>query len=178
MICELLLFVALQAVVADEPVATRTESAVASETVAVPRHALLRDTPVHLMVVNEVSTKDHAAGHRFKLRVDQAVTINGVTVIPVGTLAWGELTDASKSGNAGKAGKLAARLTHIEYRGQSIPIEGETSANGKSGKGETLLGMLAMGPLGLFAKGNNAKIKAGEKMVAFVAQDTRIADAL
>lgn len=136
-------------------------------------HSLVipRDTPVHLMVINEVSTKDHSAGHRFPLRVDQPVIVDGKEMVPVGTTAWGELTEAEKSGNTGKRGKLSAILTHIDLDGKTIPIEGGTEADGKSGKGETILGVLAMGPLGLFAKGNNAKIKAGEKMTAFVSED-------
>ena len=132
---------------------------------------LPRDTPVHLMVLNEVSTKKHEVGHVFRLRVNQPIVIDGRELIPVGATAWGELTDADKSGNVGKSGTLAARLTHLEHNGVRVPIEGETTATGKSGKGETLLGVLAMGPLGLFAKGDNARIKAGEKMVAFVSED-------
>jgi hypothetical protein len=34
--------------------------------------------------------------------------------------------------------------------------------------------VLALGPLGLFARGNNAKIKAGELMTGFVDQDTEL----
>lgn len=165
-----------QAVTGTPPVAAEIPAEPVVQTDAAPT-IIYRDTPVHLMVLSEVSTKDHAAGHRFKLRVDKPVMVNGVEAIPAGAPAWGELTNASKSGNAGKSGALSAVLTHIEHGGKIIPIEGETSADGKSGKGETLLGVLAMGPLGLFAKGNNVKIKAGEKMVAFVAQDVVIEDA-
>ena len=135
-----------------------------------------RDTPVHLMVLNEVSTKDHEAGHRFRLRVDRPVVVQGREIIPVGATVWGELTDARKSGNVGRRGKLAATLSHIEHDGREIPLEGGTIAQGASGKGETVLGVLAMGPLGLFAKGNNAKIKAGELMTAFVSEDVVLDD--
>ena len=137
----------------------------------VPQLIIPRDTPVHLMVVNEVSTKDHEPGHRFRLRVDKPVVIDGQEVIAVGTTAWGELTEAKSSGNTGKRGSLAAKLSHVELAGKEIPLEGDTSAEGKSGKGETILGVLALGPLGLFAKGNNSKIKAGERMTGFVAED-------
>lgn len=144
---------------------------------ATPPLVIPRDTPVRLMVLNEVSTKDHAAGHRFPLRVNEAVVVDGRELIPVGATAWGELTDAEKSGNVGKRGKLEAKLSHIDLEGRSIPLEGGTSSDGKSGKGETILGVLAMGPLGLFAKGNNAKIKAGEMMTAFVSEDVVLGDA-
>ena len=55
-----------------------------------------------------------------------------------------------------------------------MPISGNNEAKGAGGGAETALGVLALGPLGLFAKGNNAKIKAGELMTGFVEQDTEI----
>lgn len=132
---------------------------------------LPRDTPIHLMTLTEVTTKTDTIGHRFKLRVNQPVVIGGATVIPVGALAWGEVTTADSSGNLGKAGSLTARLLYVEYAGQKIPISGDTSAKGRTGTAETVVGVLSLGLLGLFAKGNNAKIKAGEKITAFVTDD-------
>lgn len=141
-------------------------SPVPSETIIIPK-----DTPVHLMTLTEVTTKTDMAGKKFKLRVNEDVIIDGSAVIPKGTLAWGEVTSAESSGNLGKSGRLTARLLFIELNGQRIPIEGDTSAKGKSGTAETVVGVLGLGLLGLFAKGNNAKIKAGEKSTAFVAND-------
>ena len=165
----------------DEPVAVAIKAetvtaAPAATVVAPPPSALLlrRDTPIHFMVVSEVTTKTHLAGHRFKLRVDKPVMIEGVTVIPVGAAAWGEVLMAKKSGNVGKAGSLEAKLLYVESGGLQIPVSGTNAAKGASGGGETALGILALGPLGLFAKGNNAKIKAGELMTGFVEQDTEI----
>ena len=165
----------------DEPVAVAIKAetvtaAPAATVVAPPPSALLlrRDTPIHFMVVSEVTTKTHLAGHRFKLRVDKPVMIDGVTVIPVGATAWGEVLMAKKSGNVGKAGSLEAKLLYVESGGLQIPVSGTNAAKGASGGGETALGILALGPLGLFAKGNNAKIKAGELMTGFVEQDTEI----
>lgn len=146
----------------------------ASAAAAAPPLLLRRDTPIHFMVVNEVTTKTHLAGHRFKLRVDKPVIIDGVVVIPVGATAWGEVVAAKSSGNVGKSGKLEAKLLYVESRGMQIPISGTNMAKGAGGGGETALGILALGPLGLFAKGNNAKIKAGELMTGFVEQDTEI----
>ena len=137
-----------------------------AESIIIPK-----DTPVHLMTLTEVTTKTDTAGTRFKLRVNEDVVIDGSAVIPKGTLAWGEVTSAESSGNLGKSGRLTARLLFIELNGQRIPIEGDTSAKGKSGTAETVVGVLGLGLLGLFAKGNNAKIKAGEKSTAFVAND-------
>ncbi len=133
-----------------------------------------KDTPIHLMTLTEVTTKTDDIGHRFKLRVNKDVQINGATVIPVGTLAWGEVTSAESSGNVGKGGSLTARLLYVEMNGQQIPISGDTSAKGRTATAETVVGVLSLGLLGLFAKGNNAKIKAGEKITAFVSEDTSL----
>lgn len=142
---------------------------------AVPAGIIVRrDTPVHLMVMSEVSTKERGIGYRFKLRVNQPIIVGGAVVIPVGTLAWGEVTSASSSGNVGKSGTLSAKLLHIDLNGTLVPLTGETQAAGKSGSGEAVMAVLALGVFGLFAKGNNAKIKAGELMTGFVAADTPV----
>lgn len=133
-----------------------------------------RDTPIHFMVVSEVTTKTHTPGHRFRLRVDKPVFVDGVLALPVGTTAWGEVLAAKKSGNVGKSGSLEARLLYVEIEGYRIPVSGNNAAKGAGGGAETALGVLALGPFGLFAKGNNAKIKAGELMTGFVEQDTEI----
>ncbi|MGH6695950.1 hypothetical protein [Sphingopyxis sp.] len=135
---------------------------------------LKRDTPVHFMVVSEVTTKTHTQGHRFRLRVDKPVFVDGVLALPVGTIAWGEVLAAKKSGNAGKSGSLEARLLYVDVEGYRVPISGNNEAKGAGGGAETALGIIALGPLGLLAKGNNAKIKAGELMTGFVEQDTAI----
>lgn len=157
---------------AAEPVTV--EPATVSIAPVVPRLLLRRDTPIHFMVVSEVTTKTHLAGHRFKLRVDKPVVIDGIVVIPVGATAWGEVLAAKKSGNVGKSGSLEAKLLYVESNGLQIPVSGTNNAKGAGGGGETALGILALGPLGLFAKGNNAKIKAGELMTGFVEQDVEI----
>lgn len=140
---------------------------VESKAIVIPK-----DTPIHLMTLTEVTTKTDGIGHRYKLRVDKDVQIDGATVIPVGTLAWGEVTSAESSGNLGKGGSLTARLLYVELNGQQIAISGDTSSEGRTATAETVVSVLSIGLLGLFAKGNNAKIKAGEKTTAFISDDT------
>jgi hypothetical protein len=153
--------------------ATASAPATAAEPAMAPL-VLKRDTPIHFMVVSEVTTKTHTPGHRFRLRVDKPVFVDGALALPVGTIAWGEVLAAKKSGNAGKSGSLEARLLYVDVEGYRVPISGSNTAKGAGGGAETALGILALGPLGLLAKGNNAKIKAGELMTGFVEQDTEI----
>lgn len=159
---------------ADSSAVSQSEPAAVAPLSPPASFLLPRDTPVHLMTLTEVSTKTNGEGHHFKLRVNEDVILNGQTAIPKGTLAWGEVTSAESSGNLGKAGSLTARLLYIDLNGQRVKIEGDTSAKGRTATAETIVGVLGLGIFGLFAKGNNAKIKAGEKITAFVAENVEL----
>lgn len=130
-----------------------------------------RDTLIRLMVLNEVSTRTARPGERFVLRVDEDVEVDGITIIPVGSKAWGEVISAESSGGAGKGGKLNARLLYVEVGGEKIPIVGENKVAGEKGTKQVAMAALALGPLALLAPGNNAKLKAGEIFNAYFASD-------
>lgn len=130
-----------------------------------------RDTLIRLMVLNEVSTKVAKAGDRFPLRVDEAVVVNGVTIIPVGATAWGEVLSAESSGVVGKSGKLGAKLLYVEVNGERVLLNGETRTAGAGGTAETVMGVVGIGILGLLARGNNAKLKAGEIFNGYLDSD-------
>lgn len=131
---------------------------------------LRQDTPVELMAVKEVSTADTAAGARFKLRVNKAVSMEGKVVIPVGSWAFGEVIAASDSGGLGKSGRMTARLLYVQTGDAQIPLSGEVSAKG-TGAGSAGLAILFTGWAGFFHRGNNAKIKAGEILTGFIAEN-------
>lgn len=130
-----------------------------------------RGTVIRLMVLNEVSTRTVKAGDRFVLRVDEPVMVGGATVIPVGAKAWGEVLNAEKSGHIGKGGTLSARLLSVEIDGHQIPIRGEAETAGEKGTTQVALGAIGMGPLALLARGNNARLKAGEIFSAYLDAD-------
>lgn len=155
-----------QAVAPAEPAATVAPPGAPASMVLVEQ-----DTLIRLMVLNEVSTKRAKAGDRFVLRVDEAVTANGVTIIPVGAKAWGQVVTAEASGLAGKGGELTARLLYVEVGGDQIPISGEKASTGEAGTTQLALAALALGPLALFGRGNNAKLKAGQIFNAYFTQD-------
>jgi|KBSSwiS6_1023812.scaffolds.fasta_scaffold31621_2 hypothetical protein len=136
-----------------------------------PKPLLLRqDTPVELMAVKEVSTADAIAGTRFKVRVNKAVMAESKLVIPVGSWAYGEVTDAIDSGGLGKSGRMTARLLYVQMGDAQIPLSGDISARG-TGAGSAGVAILFTGWAGFFHRGNNAKIKAGEILTGFIAED-------
>jgi hypothetical protein len=132
-----------------------------------------RDTPVELMATTEVSTATARPGMRVRLRVNRPVVVGGRMVIPVGTPAYGEVLEATDAGGLGKSGQMRARLTHLQLGEARIPLDGETSSMGR-GAGSPAVAVAFGGVLGLFHRGNNAKIKAGELIAGFVAEDVTL----
>ena len=147
---------------AGDPISTAAASA---------KPLLLRqDTPVELMAVKEISTADAVAGSMFKVRVNKAVMAEGRPIIPVGSWAYGEVTDAMDSGGLGKSGRMTAKLLYVELGDARIPLSGDISAKG-TGAGSAGVAILFAGWAGFFHRGNNAKIKAGEILTGFIAED-------
>ena len=138
-----------------------------------PTIVIRHDTPVELMATAEVSTATATAGTVFKMRVNRAITLDGKTIIPVGTPAFGEVTAATESASLGESGTMAARLVRIQFGDVAIPIEGKVDAEG-AGAGSVAMAVLTSGLMGLFHRGNNAKIKAGEILSGFVSEDVTI----
>jgi len=136
-----------------------------------PKLVLPKGTMVRLMVTKEVNSRDNHPGDRFALRVDEDVKVGGTTVIPVGAKAWGELVTAQGTSGVGKSGKINARLLYVEANGQRIELDGERQSSGRSGAGAVAASVIAFGPFGLFAKGNNAALKAGEILNGYTLAD-------
>ena len=132
---------------------------------------LPKNTLVRLMVLSEVNSRDHKPGHRFRLRVDDDVVVDRVTLVPIGATAIGEVTSAEGTGGAGKSGRIGARLLHLEVGGKQIPLTGNRQNAGAGGTGQVVGGVIAFGILGLLMKGNNASIKAGEIINGYTAED-------
>lgn len=138
-----------------------------------PPIVIPRDTPVVLMATREVRSDEVAPGTVFPLRVDQPVRVGGMVVVPVGTPAFGEVMTARGARRLGRVGVLEVRLSHIQLGDLRIPLAGERSARGHGGAPLALTVKLA-GPIGLMHRANNAKIKAGDLLDGFVAEDVTL----
>lgn len=123
---------------------------------------------VELMIINEVTTKTAKPGDRFLLKLAQPLVAGDRVLIPRGVPAWGEVTETKVNGMAGRSGKLATRLLYIEFNGDKLPLSGTPAHAGQGGNLQIVMATLALTPWGLFAKGNNAKLKAGDVVPAFL----------
>lgn len=126
-------------------------------------------TAVRLMVLRELTSRTAKSGDRFKLRVDEAIVVNGRTLIPIGATAWGEITTVEKNGAAGKGGALAARLLYIQLEDGNVPLTGDLR-NKSSGNGTAVgLAVLGFGLFGLLNAGDSGRLKAGDTFTAYTA---------
>lgn len=146
---------------------------------AVPTtNAMLRaGTPVALRLMEEITTKKKAArvGQRFMMEVAENVQVNGVTVIPVGTPAWGEITNVRNKGMWGKSGKLDARVLYVRVNGRQIRMTGTFDDKGVTGTGGVVASVALIPIAGFFVTGTSAQLPKGGAVSGFIDEDVELA---
>lgn len=156
-------------------VAAQTAPAIAPISAPTTNAAILRvGTPVPLRLSEELTTKGKKlrVGHRFHLETAEPVIVQGVTVIPVGSPAMGEVTDVRNKGMWGKSGHLAARLLYVTVNGRQIRLSGAFDDKGVAGGvGAVAVSALVFLPAGFFMTGTSAVVPAGSSVKAFVDED-------
>jgi hypothetical protein len=131
-------------------------------------------TEVPLTLSEMLTTKDKAVkvGQRFRMETSEAVMVQGVTVIPAGSPAVGEVTDAKYAGGWGKSGKLNARILYVTVNGRQIRLSGAFDEKGKSkGVGAAAVSAVVFLPAGFFMKGSRAELPIGTPVKGFVDED-------
>jgi hypothetical protein len=135
-------------------------------------------TEVPLRLEEELTTKGKQlrVGQRFHLTTSEPVLVDGVTVIPVGTPAEGEITDVRNKGMWGKSGHLAARILYMTVNGRQIRLSGTFDDKGTAGGwGAAAVSAFVFLPAGFLMTGTSAKIPAGSIVKSFVDEDVPLA---
>ena len=126
---------------------------------------------IELMVLREVDSDRAKPGDPVKLRVNSPVKVRGIVVVPAGTAARGEVTASKKSGLLLQRGKLGVDITSITLGGQEIALKTMLDQHARGGKSDDIVKVLLVPEWLLFARGNSAKLKAGELLSAELAGD-------
>lgn len=160
---------------APAPVAAPAAQPIAA--VATTNATLRAGTPVALRLMEEITTKKKAArvGQRFMMEVAENVQVNGVTVIPVGTPAWGEITNVRNKGMWGKSGKLDARLLYVRVNGRQIRLTGSFDDKGVTGTGGVVASVALIPLAGFFVTGTSAMLPKGGAVGGFIDEDVELA---
>ncbi|MBV8686842.1 MAG: hypothetical protein JOZ90_10725 [Alphaproteobacteria bacterium] len=142
-------------------------------------NAMLRvGTEVPLRLSEELTTKGKKlrVGQRFRMETAEPVMVQGVTVIPVGSPAVGEITDVRNKGMWGKSGHLGARILYVTVNGRQIRLSGQFDDKGVAGGvGAVAVSAVVFLPAGFFMTGTSAKVPAGAMVKGFVDEDVQLA---
>lgn len=137
--------------------------------------AVLRTgTEVPLRLSEELTTKEKKlrVGNRFRLETSEAVIVQGVTVIPVGSPAVGEITEVRNKGMWGKSGHLTARLLHVTANGRQVRLSGGFDDKGVAGGiGAVAVAAVVFLPAGFFMTGTSARVPMGTIVKGFIDED-------
>lgn len=146
---------------------------------AVATGAMLRvGTEVPLLLSEELTTrgKKLRVGSRFRMETAEAVVVEGVTVIPAGSPAVGEITDLRNKGMWGKSGRFVARILYVTVNGRQIRLSGGFSDKGTAGGiGAVAVSAVVFLPAGFFMTGTSAKLAVGTPVKGFVDEDVPLA---
>lgn len=135
-------------------------------------------TEVPLRTLEELTTKEKVlkVGQRFRMEVAEAVLVNGVVVIPVGSPAVGEITDVRNKGMWGKSGKLNARILYVTVNGRQIRLSGAFDDKGiAGGTGAVAASAIIFAPAGFFMTGTSARVAINTPVKGFVDEDVPLA---
>ena len=132
-------------------------------------------TALQLTTRTELNTKDNHAGDRFYLEVAEPLVYRGQVVVPVGSIAVGEVMRAERNGHFGKRGELAIRLNYLQTPSGPVRLSGRVERKG-SGQGLLAIGggAVVAWPM-LFIHGTSGRLPAETAVSAYLADDLRFA---
>lgn len=126
---------------------------------------------IQLETRQEISSKTAHAGDPVDLTVAKPIVIGGVTLIPAGSPAIGEVSRVRDNGLLGRSGKLDIKVSVIKTGKVDVPVRGERNSKGKSGT----LGAVGAGivflPLAVIVRGKDVKLPAGTRFEVYADQE-------
>lgn len=130
-------------------------------------------TEVPLTVREELTTKKKKlrVGQRIQLEVVSNVTAGGVTVIPAGTPAIGEVTEVRNKGMWGKSGYIGARILSLRLGDRQFRLSGTFDDKGVTGTAGVVAAVVFVPVVGFFTTGTSAVIPLGAPVKAFLDED-------
>lgn len=142
-------------------------------TPAVQENVLRAGTEIPLITREELTTKKKKlrVGQRIQLEVAGNVTSNGVTVIPAGTPAIGEITEVRNKGMWGKSGYIGARIISLRVGDRHIRLSGTFDDKGVTGTGGVVAAVAFVPIAGFFTTGTSAFIASGSGVKGFLDED-------
>lgn len=126
-----------------------------------------------LVTREELTTKKKKlrVGQRFQMEVASNITLNGVTVIPAGSPAIGEVTEVRNKGMWGKSGYIGARVVSTRVGDRNIRLSGTFDDKGVTGTGGVVAAIALVPIAGFLTTGTSAYIASGSSVKSFLDED-------
>lgn len=135
------------------------------------KYMLREGEDVQLKFAQDLSSKTAAEGDEITFTLEDDLKVGDVVVAKAGSKAFGEVTNAKKSGMMGKAGELNIRVNYIKVGDTKVRLRGSKGKEGESGTTGAVVLTVLFGPIGLIKHGKNIDIKAGSPLKVYVADD-------
>ena len=135
-------------------------------------------TDVPLAFDQDLSSKTAAEGDEITFVLTDDIKVGDVVVAKAGCKAFGEVTNAKKSGMMGKAGELNIRLNYMKVGATKVKLRGSKGKEGESGTTGAVVLTVLFGPIGLIKHGKNIEMKKGTAMKVYVSDDVTLPPAV
>lgn len=127
--------------------------------------------PLHLTTRTELNTKEARSGDRFYLELAEPLVYHGQIVVPVGSIAVGEVMRSERNGNFGKRGEIEVRLDYIETPSGPVRISGRSARQGLDQGVLAIGGALFVSWPMMFIHGTSGRLPADSAITAYLADD-------
>lgn len=145
-------------------------------------HSIHDGTPVKLRLRENVTSATAKTGQEIPFETVEEVQVDGVTVLPKGSLAMGVVTEAESKRSMGRAGKLNMAISYARLKdSEKVALRAVSEQKGGSHTGAMTGAMVATSlivwpaaPFFLFMKGKDISIPQGTEITAFVDGDMHL----
>ncbi|MGA2048752.1 MAG: PEGA domain-containing protein [Terracidiphilus sp.] len=147
-----------------------------------PPHTLLDGTPVKLRLSETISSADAKVGQEIPFEVVDDVNVDQAVVLPKGSTAIANVTEADHKKSMGRGGKLNISISYARLKDQEkVALRATKDSKGGGHVGAMTGAMVATAivffpaaPLFLFIKGKDITIPQGTEITAFVEGDMHL----
>lgn len=146
----------------------------ASVTPSPEKLVLVQNTPVHLAFAADVSSKTASVGDKIPLTLTEDLMVDDVVLAKQGTPASGRIIQVDKTGLAGQPGDLTFQADSLDLNGTSVKLRGTVFLEGEAKPPHAEVLIPVVGGAFLFKHGQDAQIKKGATLTAYVYGDTSL----
>ena len=147
-----------------------------------PPHTLLDGTPVKLRLSETISSADAKVGQEIPFEVVDDISVDQAVVLPKGSTAIANVTEADHKKSMGRGGKLNISISYARLKDQEkVALRATKDSKGGGHVGAMTGAMVATAivffpaaPLFLFIKGKDITIPQGTEITAFVEGDMHL----